>query len=418
MSFTLKDVAALNSFKKSSLLTDNISLEREVNWIYLAETSPNLKKNFFKKNEKVLFFVVGHGAKHNFFTLKDLVDDVYELKAAGLVFFLGRYIYSIPADIIAYCESLNLPVFTLPWEVSYIDVNKELCEELIKMTLIEKGTQDFMHKVLFDEDANRNDLMKMAQNANINLKTSHFAYILSIDNYEVLTASIPSEIMDDIQSKLYNLVKSNPELGHRSEMNIQKDDQVILIIKDIDKPDFVRLHQGTKNALNQIAKQINDYIKSKNYYIKPISLTIGIGNSTADIFTIKNSYIEAEKVVSARRRGLLVKDCVCYDDLGVYKLLFMIENSDIIMSAYPDKLKKVLEYDNANDSTLIPTLEKYLENQGSLIMTADAMNIHKNTVTYRINKIKSLLDIDLSKPKNIPIILMEIKAIKFMTSSK
>ena len=96
----------------------------------------------------------------------------------------------------------------------------------------------------------------------------------------------------------------------------------------------------------------------------------------------------------------------------------MIENSDIINSAYPDKLKKILEYDNANDSTLIPTLEKYLENQGSLIMTAESMNIHKNTVTYRINKIKSLLDLDITKPKNIPIILMEIKAIRFMTSDK
>lgn len=416
MSFTLKDVAALDSFKKSSLLTTNCNLDREVNWIYLAETSPNLEKNFFKKNTEVLFFCVGHGASHNFFTLKDLVDDVYELKAAGLVFFLGRYIYEIPDEIIAYCESLNLPVFTLPWEVSYIDVNKELTEQLIKRSLIEKGTQDLIYKILFEDDGDRNALVKMAQDNHINLKTSYFAYIISIDNYEILTSSIPEEIFDDIKSKLYNLVKSNSELGHYSDMDIQNEDQIILIIKDVDKNKFIEINQGDNNILKKLTRQINDYIKNKKYYMKPISLTIGIGNSTTDILSIKNSYLEGEKVISARRRQLLVGKCICYDDLGVYKLLFMIENSEIINSAYPDKLKKILEYDNANDSTLIPTLEKYLENQGSLIMTAEAMNIHKNTVTYRINKIKSLLDLDITKPKNIPIILMEIKAIRFMTS--
>lgn len=417
MSFTLKDVMALETFKKSQILTRNCSLNRQVDWIYLAETSPNLKKNFFQSNEDVLFFVVGHGPSHNYFTLKKLVDDVYELKAAGLVFFLGRYIFEIPTDIIEYCESLNLPILTLPWEVSYIDVNKELCAKLIKITLKEKDTRDFIHKLLFEEEIERSSLVKMAQNSDFNLKSSYFAYIISIDNYENISASIPVEIMEDIQNKLHNLVKSAGELGHHSDLDIHRDDQIILIVKDLAKLEFVKIHQGKQNIIKKLTSQINEYIKNKNYYIKPLSLTIGIGNSSPDIMTIKNSYKEAEKVISARRRKLLVNNCICYDDLGVYKLLFMIDNPEIICSAYPDKLKKIIEYDNTNDSSLVFTLEKYLENQGSLIMTAKAMNVHKNTVTYRINKIKSMLDLDITKPKNIPIILMEIKAIKFMNTT-
>ena len=370
----------------------------------------------FDSHKNLLFFVVGHGYAFNYYTLKELADTVYKQHAAGLVFYLGKYIERVPDDIIEYCDSLDLPVIVLPWEISHVTVNMELCQQLIEKSLLEKETHDLIHKLLFEDITDKETLLKLAQQTNLNSNLSYFSYVVSIDGYDEIVACTDPEIVEDIQSKLKQLIKTNGDLGHYSDLDVQKNGEYILIIKDVDKSGFLKTQKNRHTLIKTIARQINKHIAAKKYPVNPITLTVGVGGSYQDLFDIKTSYQEAQKVIMARRRELLVNDCICYDDLGVYKLLFLFDNNQLLGATYPDKLKKVLAYDKAHDSTLIPTLEKYLENKGSLALAAEAMHIHKNTVTYRLNKVKSLVDVDINKPKNIPILLLEIKAIKFLAA--
>ncbi|MEM5590866.1 helix-turn-helix domain-containing protein [Niallia circulans] len=59
------------------------------------------------------------------------------------------------------------------------------------------------------------------------------------------------------------------------------------------------------------------------------------------------------------------------------------------------KIGKLIQYDKENDSDLVKTLFYYLTSNGSLKETANQLYIHRNSVKYRIDRIKEIADIKL-----------------------
>ena len=61
----------------------------------------------------------------------------------------------------------------------------------------------------------------------------------------------------------------------------------------------------------------------------------------------------------------------------------------------PECIKVIKQHDEEKGTELLPTLERYLQYVGDPVTAALDMNIHRNTLLYRINKIKDLTDINL-----------------------
>lgn len=53
-------------------------------------------------------------------------------------------------------------------------------------------------------------------------------------------------------------------------------------------------------------------------------------------------------------------------------------------------------YDEKNQSDLVTVLRSYLKHNGSVKETADELYLHRNTINYKLSRVESLLDIDLS----------------------
>jgi purine catabolism regulator len=62
----------------------------------------------------------------------------------------------------------------------------------------------------------------------------------------------------------------------------------------------------------------------------------------------------------------------------------------------PDLLGTLLEQDNTQ--VLLETLEGYYQNSGNLSQTAEALFIHRNTLSYRLDRIREICDMDLNHP--------------------
>jgi DNA-binding PucR family transcriptional regulator len=50
---------------------------------------------------------------------------------------------------------------------------------------------------------------------------------------------------------------------------------------------------------------------------------------------------------------------------------------------------------------LIQTLHVYLDQRGSFTKTAKQLNLHRNAVAYRVNRIFELLDVDRENPDDL-----------------
>lgn len=63
-------------------------------------------------------------------------------------------------------------------------------------------------------------------------------------------------------------------------------------------------------------------------------------------------------------------------------------------------LHELEEHDRARGSELISTLDAYLRLGGALAQAADALNIHRNTLSYRLGRISDLTGRDLNDPRS------------------
>jgi DNA-binding PucR family transcriptional regulator len=72
--------------------------------------------------------------------------------------------------------------------------------------------------------------------------------------------------------------------------------------------------------------------------------------------------------------------------------------SDTVRASVRDQLAPLEKLGAARADTAIRTLAAYLDEQGSVVRTAERLHLHRNAVTNRLRSITELLDLDLEDP--------------------
>lgn len=83
------------------------------------------------------------------------------------------------------------------------------------------------------------------------------------------------------------------------------------------------------------------------------------------------------------------------DELGVARLLATWQRSDVTRAFAKTALAPLSDQGGEH---LLTTLHTYLECRGSVMVTAQTLGVHRNTVTSRIQQIRELLEVDLDDP--------------------
>ncbi|MBW4081753.1 PucR family transcriptional regulator [Paenibacillus sp. S150] len=124
----------------------------------------------------------------------------------------------------------------------------------------------------------------------------------------------------------------------------------------------------------------------------------GVGTSEY-LWDIQASYNEARKALSiARRLGQGAGGVTRYEEIEVYHLLEGLSGEGIA-ALFERKLGKLRQYDQEHDSNMLLTFYHYLEFRGSLIETANSLYIHRNSVKYRLERIRDITGFDLNDPR-------------------
>jgi purine catabolism regulator len=123
----------------------------------------------------------------------------------------------------------------------------------------------------------------------------------------------------------------------------------------------------------------------------------GVGIPATALEDWRQSFSQAGQALEMARR-LKEDQPLYYADLSVYRLLFQIEHSPELIAFQEEILGPLLAIEGAEE--LIHTLEAFFAHNGNLSQTAEALFIHRNTLTYRIERIVAITHLDLDKPEN------------------
>jgi DNA-binding PucR family transcriptional regulator len=85
-----------------------------------------------------------------------------------------------------------------------------------------------------------------------------------------------------------------------------------------------------------------------------------------------------------------------YDELGMEIILYKILQDEDVKQNYLNKVQILIDYDNKYNLKIFETLKTYVLNQGNMAMAARSLDVHRNTIKYRLNKAEELLDLNLS----------------------
>ena len=137
-----------------------------------------------------------------------------------------------------------------------------------------------------------------------------------------------------------------------------------------------------------------------------LGMSVGVGNWCRTASEIPAAYSEArEAAVFAMRTG--VRDhAVVYDDVVVDHLLRANENAGRLISAALDPLR---DYDVQRNAALVETLRAYVEANFSITGAARAMQVHNNTILYRLDRIRRLTGRDPRAPRDIVFLALSLR---------
>lgn len=98
--------------------------------------------------------------------------------------------------------------------------------------------------------------------------------------------------------------------------------------------------------------------------------------------------------------------------------IISINDNIVLLSLIHENILKLYKYDIDNNTSLCITLYTYIKCNRSLKECSKELYLHKNTITYRLNKIKDILDDNLDSSINNLNYLHSILIINYLTSIK
>ncbi len=121
----------------------------------------------------------------------------------------------------------------------------------------------------------------------------------------------------------------------------------------------------------------------------------GVGTAAQDTNSWNRSFKESSFALELAFR-LQESQPLYYPALSIYRLLMLLENHPELDSFQEDILGPLLAQDNR--SVLVETLEAYYRSGGNLSQTAESLYIHRNTLSYRLERISEISGLDFTNP--------------------
>jgi purine catabolism regulator len=121
----------------------------------------------------------------------------------------------------------------------------------------------------------------------------------------------------------------------------------------------------------------------------------GIGTPASNLGAWQLSFRQAGQALDMARR-LNERKPLFYMDLSVYRLLLQFEDNPEMKAFLQETLGPILLHENADE--FLATLEEFFTHNGNLSQTAEALFIHRNTLTYRMDRLAAVSQLDLENP--------------------
>lgn len=345
------------------ILAGEQNMNKIVQWVHTIE---DIEASSFLRGGE-LIFTTGI-AKREGIWLIPFVKNLVEKEAAGLVVNVGPYIDKVPVEVLEYANEEHFPILEVPWKTRLVDITRDFCNQIIKDEQREEQLSTALKKLMetsYDMENQIEVVEKYGFRRDDTYCVVGIRAVNSHDDHSVLDLVINK--IQEVAADLLNFI------------NIFVQNQTICVV-------FIGCPiEQIENIIDNIAKMCNNSF---------CDVHIGIGPNVNNISLISRSYYRAMRVM------ILSANTSCpylaFDKLDSRKILISVDESRILREYYRDTLGNLEDYDKEHETTYVELLQRYIACDGSIQKIAEEENVHRNTINYQLNKIKKILESEIS----------------------
>lgn len=185
-------------------------------------------------------------------------------------------------------------------------------------------------------------------------------------------------------------------LTARHYLNIVRHDHGVFLVAARD----LRIVGGGAGVLAEwLAEAVDRDLASETGETGEAAVTstyVGIGEIVGCLEGAARSYRQALLAARVARVVGGMGRVAAYADLGIYTLLARIPQHDLAGDAVPAMARRLLDLDDRG-RVLLGTLETFLDHAGNIKTTADALNVHRATLYYRLGRVEQVTGANLDR---------------------
>ncbi len=257
-------------------------------------------------------------------------------------------------------------------------------------------------KQYYDEKYDRNNFIKNVVMDNIlpgdiyvKARELHF-------NADVSRVALLIRILSTNDVSAYDVIQNLfPDKNKDFVFNISESE--IVLIKEI------KTGIDSKD-LEKLARSIVDTLSSEFY----TRATVGIGTPVMGIKELARSFKEAQVALEVGKVFDTDEAIVSYDNLGIARLIYQLPTT--LCETFLKEVFKQGSIDSLDHETLF-TIHRFFENNLNVSETSRKLFVHRNTLVYRLEKIKKLTGLDLREFDHAIIFKIALMVKKYLTSN-
>ncbi|MBO4432910.1 MAG: helix-turn-helix domain-containing protein [Clostridia bacterium] len=162
--------------------------------------------------------------------------------------------------------------------------------------------------------------------------------------------------------------------------------------------------------IESLASSIADTLSGEFY----VHAVIGIGTTVSNIKDLARSFKEAQTALEVGKVFDTDKTIVSYDNLGIARLIYQLPTT--LCETYLHEVFKRGSIDNLDQETLF-TIQRFFENNLNVSETSRKLFVHRNTLVYRLEKIKKITGLDLRQFDHAIVFKIALMVDKYLRSN-
>ena len=183
----------------------------------------------------------------------------------------------------------------------------------------------------------------------------------------------------------------------------------VLNVDDVDVALIHQLSDSGEKELGRIAAAVEEALREGG----ESRVVVGIGSVASHLRDLAKSYKEAQIAIEVGKVFDTEKYVINYENLGIGRLIYQLPAT--LCEMFLMEVFKKNPIDALDQETLF-TIHKFFENNLNVSETARKLFVHRNTLVYRLEKIKKLTGLDLREFDDAITFKVALMVKKYLTS--